>query len=777
MGINNDKKILMSRTFTKIIVSFFMIIFFTILMVSTIVYYKFTRATISDVQVNIQEKLSQNMNQLEFMRNQVNGVGEQLLNDSDIIDYLYLDMPDSKNEYIVSRKLMQTVDANPMINSIYVYNGGTKKFESNIGSSGSPIDKEMGHVVTEYDGRSRLKFTPMTFTDVDGSEKGIISIVFNDCSNLDSDKSKSMLIINLKADYVRDSFTLLSNTKDSNVLIIDNNGDVICDSNFKYFGKNVSSFDYVRDILKSDRENGYMIVKNPGGKFLVNYVRSAANPFIFIYNTDYNKILHENNALLRNIILICLVILLISALISVLAAYNIYLPFYKLIKSVKLKWNLRESETKSAVSSGNDAEYLMNAFLSIIDRTNKLEDSIKNNVPFIKNMFLKVLLEGNMLIPSKDVNARVKELKLNISNSRASVILFSIDGFRKIYQIQDQLMGKGLISQIESIIYDALSKDNKIEVVSTAQDLVAVIANVDNAEEFTAGIKDKIRFIQEQIKVTLGVSVTAAIGLMTNSIEDINMSYNDCLELIKYRFVYGYNSILDRSIVTNIVNKKITSVDKIKKKIVQNVKNCNIDLVRGELDRLFEMIADNQYDYIRLTINQLALDIIMAVESILVSEDYDIDFGNIYTDINDIDTLEDIKTWFISYCSDIIEKLKEKKNTKQLEMVKIAVSYVKDNFYKPEISTECVSDIVGLTPGYFGKLFSEYMGKSLNEYIVELRMIKAGELLKNSEVSVNDVAIDVGYTNQSYFTATFKKHFGVTPNQYKIDYKKAQGLK
>lgn len=62
--------------------------------------------------------------------------------------------------------------------------------------------------------------------------------------------------------------------------------------------------------------------------------------------------------------------------------------------------------------------------------------------------------------------------------------------------------------------------------------------------------------------------------------------------------------------------------------------------------------------------------------------------------------------------------------------------------------------------------FKKTFGKSVREFSQEIRMEKAREILQTSDVSVNDVAYRVGYSNPSHFIAAFKKRFGSTPAQF-----------
>lgn len=95
-----------------------------------------------------------------------------------------------------------------------------------------------------------------------------------------------------------------------------------------------------------------------------------------------------------------------------------------------------------------------------------------------------------------------------------------------------------------------------------------------------------------------------------------------------------------------------------------------------------------------------------------------------------------------------------------------AISYIQGN-YNRKISLASVSEYVGLSSGYLCRIFKEETGVSINAYINNLRMTKAGELLKDKNSFIKEVAISVGFEDQLYFSRLFKRYYGVTPSEYR----------
>ena len=77
------------------------------------------------------------------------------------------------------------------------------------------------------------------------------------------------------------------------------------------------------------------------------------------------------------------------------------------------------------------------------------------------------------------------------------------------------------------------------------------------------------------------------------------------------------------------------------------------------------------------------------------------------------------------------------------------------------------SEHVGLSSSYLCRIFKEETGLSMNAYITNLRMSKAGELLNDTNSYIKEVAISVGFEDQLYFSRLFKRYYGVTPSEYR----------
>lgn len=103
---------------------------------------------------------------------------------------------------------------------------------------------------------------------------------------------------------------------------------------------------------------------------------------------------------------------------------------------------------------------------------------------------------------------------------------------------------------------------------------------------------------------------------------------------------------------------------------------------------------------------------------------------------------------------------------KGTDAIKNAVQYMTENYNHPLTlkETACYAD---LNPSYFSTLFKQTCGSTFKEYLNLIRIEESKKLLKNTSFPVIDIAIAVGFEDQSYFTKVFKKFTNMTPKQYR----------
>ena len=98
-----------------------------------------------------------------------------------------------------------------------------------------------------------------------------------------------------------------------------------------------------------------------------------------------------------------------------------------------------------------------------------------------------------------------------------------------------------------------------------------------------------------------------------------------------------------------------------------------------------------------------------------------------------------------------------------------ALRYLEDSLGDPELSNSLLAEKCGISEVYFRKLFREQFGTSPRQYILELRLQKARQLLAESRLPVQNIAELCGFTNPYHFSRAFRQATNRTPTEYRKD--------
>lgn len=125
------------------------------------------------------------------------------------------------------------------------------------------------------------------------------------------------------------------------------------------------------------------------------------------------------------------------------------------------------------------------------------------------------------------------------------------------------------------------------------------------------------------------------------------------------------------------------------------------------------------------------------------------------------------RIWALLYEYIDIKNLRSFSNF-DLSLLKEMLKYIQQNYYK-KISLKEISKSGAIGQSKCCKLFSKYIGQSPNNYLINYRLQKSKSLLKNTDISITEIALETGFCDSSYFTKLFRKHYGVTPTEYRND--------
>ena len=100
------------------------------------------------------------------------------------------------------------------------------------------------------------------------------------------------------------------------------------------------------------------------------------------------------------------------------------------------------------------------------------------------------------------------------------------------------------------------------------------------------------------------------------------------------------------------------------------------------------------------------------------------------------------------------------------EIIKSVEQYISQNYRDETLTVEKIAEGVYLDASYIRKIFSKYLGFTINDYLTVVRLTEASRLLEQGKLSIGEVAGKTGYADQGYFTKCFRKRYGVSPRDF-----------
>jgi two-component system response regulator YesN len=97
-----------------------------------------------------------------------------------------------------------------------------------------------------------------------------------------------------------------------------------------------------------------------------------------------------------------------------------------------------------------------------------------------------------------------------------------------------------------------------------------------------------------------------------------------------------------------------------------------------------------------------------------------------------------------------------------------AKSYIDSRFSDPDLSLNEVAAQVNLSPSYFSTVFSNETGETFRDYLTRIRIHRARELLRTTNLKCSEVAYKSGYNDPHYFSYIFRKNTGLAPQQFRV---------
>lgn len=208
-------------------------------------------------------------------------------------------------------------------------------------------------------------------------------------------------------------------------------------------------------------------------------------------------------------------------------------------------------------------------------------------------------------------------------------------------------------------------------------------------------------------------------------------------------------------------------------RIEQLLRSGSIDMCRKTVLEFFDQTGFFKID-------SLLMRLYVAMDLYILVRVYSKDLGVPYEEfVGRFGSIDDIETNFIdsegavSFFTEMLEQCirwrAEFSHENRNETITKTLKYISESYMLEDISLRSAAAAVNLSPTYLSALFKKEMDMNFSDYLAQLRIDKAKELLCRTSKLVSEISYEVGFSDYRYFGQIFKKYTGQTPREFRAN--------
>jgi AraC-type DNA-binding domain-containing proteins len=531
----------------------------------------------------------------------------------------------------------------------------------------------------------------------------------------------------------------------------------------------------VKNITKSEKASDVLLQKFNGEMYSISYSTYNQNGWKFIVATPLSKMLEPVKTTSRLLLLISLFTFLFIVFGSLFLTRRIYKPVEQLTHF--LTERIDEADSYSSESRANDEfSFIQNNVIKINQEKRELKAYLEKNKIILRDSFLFQLIQGNLnYYTEAELRETMKRMGWELCASEFVVAFIKLfipkSSGAKFNHGDEQLATYAAVNIIE----ETLSNDARVLGIINFHNLsIALILESDNNESNINGIslEDTYKLIMERLNGYLEMQVVTGVSKRVELVKDIAVAFNEAFQSIRYRDVDNKSEIIfAEDLVQEPYNTVRYPVD-IENEIVYDIKMDMSDDIGEKIWKFIDELKKTSGK--EFFIQQGMLHLLGSVLHAMIQSGADINTlysgKNLYEQMCQIKEPNEMAAWFME---SLLEPfLKENRRTQEIkykEIVNSVKEYIQNN-YTRDISLDICSEALGIPARRLTVLFYKITGINFVEYVIDFRLKKAKELLKETDESIINISFMVGYQPQ-YFNKIFKKKEGITPGEFRRIYR------
>lgn len=394
-----------------------------------------------------------------------------------------------------------------------------------------------------------------------------------------------------------------------------------------------------------------------------------------------------------------------------------------------------------------------------------LKRQLRQGLPLMKAEYFRHLVSETANLTMAEIVERFSFLSVDIELENLTIVVIELDHNLELIKEHGQAVVDSFYYAIANGAEELLSESYKSHVFRYGGSKTVVLLNCNIHDAMSKKhLRLTLEDLSEKFIKGLLLSITIGISNTIESILEIKEAFAQAIQSVSYKLYLGHNHV--------IFYDEINKASKLEQVNYMNIQNQLIHTIRTEereeRSRLIKEFIKRNQTLLPEQLKRAVQEITMVVchyadhteraERIVIRR-------NLIEESDGLQTAEELEHWMNDILDELCDRL-QKNRVSQLKHYGESAKSIVEIHYANNITLAGVSEIIGLAPTYLSAIFKEEAGMTFTEYLIEVRIKKAKELLKTKSYKVYQIAEKVGYSDSRYFSEVFKKKVGVTPKEY-----------
>ncbi|MDN4602933.1 helix-turn-helix domain-containing protein [Paenibacillus sp. F6_3S_P_1C] len=448
-------------------------------------------------------------------------------------------------------------------------------------------------------------------------------------------------------------------------------------------------------------------------------------------------------------------------LIGLLLAYRNSAPIHRLLSV------FREQDIGLPGKTNNEYDFLASNITSLITNNHLLKNALNEQLPMLRDGFIKRLLTGEFYT-TRELEAISSQTGISLQTSWGFVGILKVDGYGS--PDSEEIIQELSVARL--IVREAMTAWNsEVLITDWGTDQIAFVYPLsgDSSDKALHPCEAELEKLTHAVYRDYRVSTTIGTGSSYDVWNDVGRSFNEARHALEYALHTGKDHMMkfeDAVKETELYYYPIES----EQRLLNTLKVGELEESNRILDQLFSRNFTERelsYDMTQQFIMELKGTFLKLEPKIMMEESLVEELKDRISAIQVTDKVAILQSKFHHLAKDVCQDVQRRKSNMHAGFVNETIVYIKERYADANLTVYRIAEHMGKPEKYISQLFKEHTGENLSDYVEVVRINKAAELLRESQQTIDEIALATGYNSAHSFRRAFKRVRGVLPSAFR----------